>query len=140
MNKWYECRVKYLQIDQEGYERNVTETRLVEAVSYTDAESSIYEIMKEITRHDFHIVGIKQSNITEVIPGAGEFQYKAKVTTVSLDDNGKKIISYCLAAASDIIDAYGKFTELFSTQLTVFKLDSISETNIIETYNLLSSE
>ena len=85
MQTWYECKVKYLKIDQGGFERKVNDNYLIDAVSYTDAETRIYDIMKELTRGDFQVMNIKRSNISEVIsPDNGEWWYKAKISFVSI--------------------------------------------------------
>ena len=100
MQTWYECKVKYMKLDQNGLEQNVNDNYLIDAVSFTDAETRIFEIMKEITRGDFQVVNIRKSNITEVVSkNDGEWWYKAKINLVTIDEEkGKerKITNYIL--------------------------------------------
>lgn len=109
MNTYFEVKVKYTKLDQNGFERKQTDTFLIDAVSYTDAEARTYEIMKEITSGDFQVKNIKPSTIREVISKLdGEYHYKAKITMIALDEEvgrEKKINEYILVAANDIDDA-----------------------------------
>ena len=41
MQTWFECKVKYVKIDDDGRERKVSEVYLVDAVTFTDAETRI---------------------------------------------------------------------------------------------------
>ena len=43
---WYECKVKYRKTDEIGNQKVTTEPYLVDAISYTEAESRINEEMK----------------------------------------------------------------------------------------------
>ncbi len=40
---WYECKVKYRKTDETGTQKVTTEAFLVDALSYTEAESRINE-------------------------------------------------------------------------------------------------
>ena len=42
---WYECKVSYPRDFGNGLEKRVTETYLVDAVSYTEAEARITEVL-----------------------------------------------------------------------------------------------
>lgn len=64
MAKWYECKVKYPKPGQPG---KVTETYLVDALSFTEAEAKIiHEITPYSVGGDLTVTGIKPSKITEV--------------------------------------------------------------------------
>ena len=64
MAKWYECKVKYPKPGQPG---KVTETYLVDALSFTEAEAKIiHEIMPYSVGGDLTVTGIKPSKTTEV--------------------------------------------------------------------------
>ena len=42
---WYECKVKYRKMDETGAQKMANEPYLVDAISYTEAESRINEEM-----------------------------------------------------------------------------------------------
>ena len=64
MQTWFEVKVKYVKVDQDGRERKVSEVYLIDAVSFTDAEARTIEQMQQIIRGEFHIDNIKKSNIS----------------------------------------------------------------------------
>ena len=43
MNVWYECRIRYQKTAESGKEKKVSEAYLVDALSFTEAESRIIE-------------------------------------------------------------------------------------------------
>lgn len=138
MQTWYECKVKYLKIDQGGFEQKVNDTYLIDAVSYTDAESRVFEIMKEITRGDFQIVTIRKSNITEVISkNDGEWWYRAKINMVTIDEEKgkeKKASQFILVMANDISDALKQLDEGLSYMLIPYATTSLQLSNIADVF------
>lgn len=109
MQTWFECKVKYLNVDENGCERKVTDTYLLDAVSFTDAETRISEQMAQLTNGEFQVMDVKMSSISEVIiTNDGEWWYKAKICLVSIDEKGgreKKISNYILVLADDLKQA-----------------------------------
>ena len=62
---WFEAKVKYVKMGEDGKEKKMSELYLLDAMSYTEAESRITESLREMIQGDFYIVGLKKSNITE---------------------------------------------------------------------------
>jgi len=138
MQTWYECRVKYLKIDQGGYERKVNDNYLLDAISFTDAEARIFQKMQEITSADFQVMNIKKSNITEVIPGeTGEWWYKAKISLITIDEEAgkeKKFNQYILVMADDINQALKRLEDGMAYMLVPYVATSIQLSTIVEVY------
>ncbi|MBN1926880.1 MAG: DUF4494 domain-containing protein [Prolixibacteraceae bacterium] len=137
MQTWYECKVRYLKIDQGGYERKVNDNYLIDAVSYTDAESRIFKQMAEITRGEFEVMNIKKSNISEVIANDGEWYYKARISLITIDDEGgkeKKVNNYILIMANDLNDALKKLEEGLSYMMVPYVTVSIQLSTIAEVF------
>jgi hypothetical protein len=144
MQTWYECKVKYLKIDQGGFERNVNDNYLIDAVSFTDAESRIFQIMKEITNGDFQVMNIKRSNISEVISkNDGEWWYKAKISMVTIDEEAgkeKKMNNYVLIMADDIKDALHQLEEGLSYMLIPYVTTMLQLSTIAEVFPYIPAE
>ena len=138
MTTWYECRVKSLKVDQGGFEKKVTDTYLLDAVSYTDAEARIFEIMPTITKGDFQVVKISPSNITEIINnGNGEWWWKAKISLVTIDEEGgkeKKMNNYLLVSADNMAAAVVYLSEGLSYMLVPYFLESMVLSQVVEVY------
>jgi len=141
---YYETRVKFHKVDQSGHERKVTDLYLLDAVSYTDAEARIYEIMKELTRSEFLIMSIKKSNITEVISAKdGEWWYKAKISLVSIDEEkGRevKISNYILVAGNDINDAQVQLAEGLSYMIMPYEVVSVTLSKVADVFPYVVNE
>ena len=138
MQNWFECRVKYLKIDDNGRERKVTETMLFDAVTYTDAEAHVTEQLKEIINGEFVIEKISKSNIFEIFAHeTGEWWFKGKISIGTIDENSgreKKINNYFLVAADDIKEALQRLEEGLSYILVPYTITSLSVSSIVDVY------
>lgn len=57
---WFECKIKYTKVTEDGKEKKVSEMYLLDAVSYTEAESRITEALASMIQGDFYIAGLKK--------------------------------------------------------------------------------
>ena len=105
---WFEAKVKYMKVNEDGREKKVNEAYLLDAMSYTEAESRIMHEMESVISGDYYISSLKKSNITELVPSEDENDdrwYKAKVNIIDADEvSGKEKSTgqYYLVAASNI--------------------------------------
>lgn len=138
MQTWFECKVKYLKVDQGGYERKVSDNYLIDAVSFTDAETRLFEKMEEITSGEFQVMNIKKSNITEVINKEdGEWWFKAKITFISIDEEGgkeKKLNNYALIMADDLKQALLRMEKGLEYMIVPYAVTSIQLSTIAEVF------
>jgi len=138
MQTWYECKVKYKKIDQTGHERNVNDSYLLDAVSFTDAEARIYYHIQQIVRGDFQVTNIKKSAISEILPTEnGEWWYKAKISMITIDEEAgkeKKVNNYVLVMADNIVEALKKLEEGLSYLLIPYVVTAIQLSNIADVF------
>ncbi|WP_372774934.1 DUF4494 domain-containing protein [Mangrovibacterium sp.] len=138
MQTWFEVKVKYVKVDQDGRERKVGESYLVDAVSFTDAEARIIQQMQQIIRGEFQIDNIKKSNIVEIYPAeSGEFWYKARIAIVTIDEKAgkeKKVNNYFLVAADDFKEALQRLEEGLSYILVPYHTTSMTLSNIVDVF------
>jgi hypothetical protein len=144
MQTWYECKVKFLKISQDGFEKKVTDIFLIDAVSFTDAETRAYEIMKELTSGDFQVTNIKKSNITDIIQNVeGEWWYKARIILTSIDEEAgkeKKVTNYCLVSANDIDEATKELHAGLEYVLMPYEVRAISRSLIAEVFPFIPQQ
>jgi len=144
MQTWFECKVKYVKIDDDGRERKVSEVYLVDAVTFTDAETRIIQQMQTMVRGEFVVDNIKKSNIVEIFPhDTGEWWYKARIAIVTIDENAgkeKKINNYLLVAADDIKQALQRLEEGLSYILVPYQTTSLAICNIVDVFPYFSDE
>lgn len=138
MRNWYEVTVKYAKENEEGLLKNVREKYLLDAVSFTEAESLIYDKLGSVIRGDFTVANISKSNIGEVVIWEDtDCFYKCKVTYFVVDaDSGreKKVTQYALISASDVIAAHERMVENLNNMLVSYRIPEVSESPIVEVF------
>ena len=144
MQTWFECKIKYVKIDEDGRERKVSENYLVDAVSFTDAEARIIKEMESNIRGEFSVENIKKSNIVEIFPHEdGEWWYKAKIGLVTIEEKAgkeKKINNYFLVAADDLKEALLRLEDALSYILVPYQTTSLALSTIADVFPYFSEE
>lgn len=91
MQTWFEVKSKYVKIDDEGSERKVSETYLVDGVSCTDAEARLTAELQTMIRGEFTVGKVVTSNIVDILPHEdGEWWWKAKISIVTIDEHANQ--------------------------------------------------
>ena len=140
MALWFECKVRYEKLQENGAVKKVNEPYLVDALTFTEAESRIIEEITPCISGDFSISAVKKTKISEIFfDETGDRYYMAKVNFVSLDEKSgteRKTANFILIQASDFEEAYKNFKKGMEGTLSDFELISLSETMIMDVYPL----
>ena len=135
---WFECKVKYVKVDQDGRERQVTESFLLDAVSFTDAEARITAQMQSLVRGEFTITDIRKSKIAEVFPfEAGEWWYRCTINLSTIDEEAgkeKKLRTTYLVQADDLREALNRLEESLSFLIVPYVASSIAVSTIADVF------
>ncbi|MGL1887795.1 MAG: DUF4494 domain-containing protein [Reichenbachiella sp.] len=138
MNIWYSCKVKYGKVNEEGVMKQTTDSFLVDAMTYTEAEARIYEAMERDVSGEFAVNNISKTNIGDLVQvEEGDYWYKCKVSYSTVDGDSEKEIkvnTYFLVNAEDVKEAFDRVTESLNTMLVPFEIPSVTKTNIVEVY------
>lgn len=143
---WFEAKVKYIKVGENGRERKVSEMFLLDAMSYTEAESRIMHEMETIVKGDYYITGLKKSNITELVPSdheADDRWYRAKIAIIDADEvSGKEKASfqYYLVAAANTNRALENLEMALATFIVPYEIVSISDTTFVDVFPYFSDE
>jgi hypothetical protein len=144
MSIWYSCKLKYAKENDEGLLKQVTEAFLLDAVSYTEAESRIYAIAEEIISREFVVTMITKTNISEVIKTVDEDKwYKCKISYFTNDEEGgkeKKITVYYMVCGGSVAEAYESIKQFYASMLVPYEIEGISKTNVVEVFPFEGSE
>lgn len=145
MQTWFESKVKYMKVSESGSESMVTENFLLDAVSYTDAETRIIRQMQQMVKGgEFTIVDIKKSRIAEVFPYEnGEWWFKATINLVTVDEEAgkeKKMRTYYLIMADDIKEALTRLDESLEYLVIPFVVTSLAVSPIVDVFPYEPSE
>lgn len=139
MQKWFECKVKYSKIDeQSGKDKTISEPYLVDAMSFTEAESRINEKLNEFIHTEFMVVSLSKANYSEIFPQEeGDFWYKCKVSFVTIDENAgkeKKVTTQMLIMANTVKHAYDNLTDALTSGAFEFDIVSIVKSAIVDIF------
>ena len=141
---WFEGKVKYIRIGEDGRERKVAEVYLLDAMSYTEAESRIIREMEGITSGEFWITGLKKSNVTEVVYTTDvndDRWYKAKVAIVDADEvsgREKRSFLYYLVAASDASRALENLNKALETFVVPWEVVGVSDSQVADVFHYVA--
>lgn len=142
---WFEVKIKYNKITEEGKKVKVSETYLIDATSFTEAESRITTSLKEMIQGDFYIVSIKKSNITELIESDDindDKYFKAKVAIIDADEisgREKRSNQYLLVAGANVDRALEHLKNSLSTYVVPTDIVSLGDSNIIDVFHYFNS-
>lgn len=135
---YFECSVKFRKTDEQGVNKLVTESYIVSALSFSEAESNINEQMKVYVGEDFKIVNIKLTNYSEIAAFEDTDKwFKSKISLLYFDEeNGKEKKSniYMLVQANDAKNAYDNTIATLKGTISDFTIPSVSETKIVEVF------
>lgn len=144
MKIWYSCKVKYSKTNDEGIMKQTTDVFLVDAMSYTEAESRIYEAAERDITGEFSVTNISKTNIGDLIQFEdADYWYKCKVSYSTVDGDSEKEVkvnTYFLVNAEDVKEAFERVSENLNTMLVPFEIPSITKTNVVEVYPYDSEE
>ncbi|MFB6319347.1 DUF4494 domain-containing protein [Saccharicrinis sp. FJH54] len=141
---WFEVKVKYQKIDEQGKEKKVSEPYLVDAVSFTEAEARTYEELKAYLGEEFNILNIKRANYSDLFFfDSGDRWFKCKVVFITLDEEKgveKKTSNYMLVQATEIDEALANLTESMKDLTVDYTVQSIQETPIMDVFPYFKDE
>ena len=70
--KLFECAIRYDKTLDNGLQKKITEYYLVDALSFTEAETRITKQMQDFTGGEFEVVAEKITRYSEYLPAAAE--------------------------------------------------------------------
>ena len=141
---WYECKVKYRKTDDIGSQKVTTEPYLIDAISYTEAESRINEEMAAYVSEEFKITNIKVANYAEIHPFENADRwFKSKVSLVAFDEESgkeRKTNMYLLVQANDVKEAYDNTVSVMKNTMGDYTIPAISESPIMDVFPYFSGD
>lgn len=139
-SKWFEVKVSYDKVMEDGSEKKVTETYVVEAMTFTEAEAKIIKDMRTYISGDFDVVNINPMKFKELVFNEQEYcdlYYKAKLLFVTIDEKTEKEkktpVSYLVQAAS-FDDCKNTIRKLMDDTIIDYQISSVAETKILDVF------
>ncbi len=139
--QWFECKIKYEKVMEDGLQKQVVEQYVVDALSFAEAEQRITEQMSQYISGEFEVTDVKKATYKEVFfdddNAASDRWYKAKLQFITIDEKTEKEkrtnVTYLVQACSlhnalDNIDTVMKGTMIDYVQANV------GETQLVDVF------
>ncbi|MDR1330814.1 MAG: DUF4494 domain-containing protein [Tannerella sp.] len=138
MHNWFECKINYEKVAEDGVQKKVSEPYLVDALSFTEAEARIIEEMRPYISGEFTVMDIKRARYAETfLNDSGDRFYKVKINLLTLDEKSgaeKKTAVQMLAQASTLQDAISVIDNGMKGTLADYVIASVIETALIDIF------
>ena len=145
-SKYFEVKIQYQKILENGKEKKVTEQYVVEALSFTEAEKRITEEMSAYIHDSFDVVAEKIAPYNEIFISDNSTDDKwfvSKVGFITLDEKTAKeknqTFRYLVQArTSELAMDYTK--EMVSHGMSDYSIDSVQDTPTLDVFLYGSTE
>lgn len=140
ISTWFTTKVRYQKTQEDGTEKVVSETYVVDALSFTEAESSIIDEMSVYVSGEFHVAGITKAAFGEVFfsdVDDDDKWYKAKLSFITIDEKTEKekrsTVNY-LVQAKSLARALRYVDEEMGKTMNDYEVVALSETPIMDVF------
>lgn len=138
MNNWMLTKVRYEKITETGLQKNVTESYLVDAMSFCEAEKKITKEMESFISGDLAVTAISHYKVSEsFLNETGDRYYRSKLEFITLDEKSgseKKQGVYFLVQANTIEEARNIIVSEMKKTMIDYDIVKIEETKILDVF------
>ena len=141
VSKFYEVKIQYQEMQEDGKEKRVTEQYVVEALSFTEAETRIIEEMTPFIDGNFDVVSEKIAPYNEIFLSDNYYSddkwFVSKVAFITIDEKTEKekkqTFRYLVqAATSELALDYTK--EMLSHGMSDYRIDAVKDTPTLDVF------
>ncbi len=136
---FFECKVRYERVTEEGINKKVTEPYIVKAFTFTEAETMIFKFIEPFTIGEFTVSDIKRCRFSEIIEDkSGDKYYKSVIHYITLNEKSgmeKRIKQLLLVQASSIEEVITNVKKYMKSSMSDYILSKIEETAIMDVCN-----
>jgi len=143
---WFECRIKYEKMQEDGMQKKVSENYVVDALSFTEAEQRIMEEMSSYVSGEFEVADIKKAVYHEVFfadDANDDRWYRAKLQFITIDEKTEKekrsSVSY-LVQASTLNGAVHNIDTVMGGTMIDYVIASVAETTLMDVFEYKKAE
>lgn len=137
---WFECKVRYEKTMEDGMPRKVTETYVVDAVSFGEGEAKVKEALSPYISGEMEVVGMKIAPYKEVFFADSDMAdawYCVKLNFITIDektDKEKKASVTYLINAGSIDSAKKSVDDIMGQTMIDYKTTNLAETRIEDVF------
>ena len=137
---WFETKVKYQKTMEDGSEKVVSEAYVVDALSFTEAESAIIDEMSVYVSGELKVSGIGKACYGEIFFSDiddDDKWYKAKLQFITIDEKSEKEkrsnVNFLVQAAS-FNAAVKNIDESMGKTAIDYEIVNIADTKIMDVF------
>lgn len=138
MHNWFECKITYEKMLENGMQKKVTEPYLVDALSFTEAEARIIEEIRPFITGEFTVADVTRKRYSELFLNEnGDRYYEVKVYFITLDEKSgaeKRTAARMICQASNLKEAIAVLEEGMKGTLADYTIASVAETQIMDIF------
>lgn len=137
-SNWFEVKMRYDKVHEDGYEKKVTESYVVEALSFGEAEKTAIEFLGSYVSGEIQVVNINPMKFQEVFFNEQEScdrYYKAILQFITIDEKTereKHTQVYYLVQASSFDNCKDTIRMIMDGTMIDYQIASVSETKVID--------
>ena len=137
---WFECKIRYEKMTEDGLPKKVSEVYVVDALSFSEAEERIIEEMSSYISGEIEIVDVKIAPYREIFfadDNLADQWFKAKLSFITIDertDKEKRTSMMYLVNAGNISSAINNIDKVMSGTMIDYVTTSISATKIFDVF------
>ena len=147
MNYWFECKVSYeRQADSMGMKK-VSESYLVDALSFTEAEKRIIkEIRPFVSVGELEVVNIRRARIAELFlneEAKDDRYFRAKVNFITVDEKSgseKKTSATMIVKSDSLPNAVTELKAQLDSQMASYEIAAVTDTQILDVFQYEAPE
>ena len=147
MNYWFECKVSYeRQADSMGM-KMVSESYLVDALSFTEAEKRIIkEIRPFVSVGELEVVNIRRARIAELFlneEAEDDRYFRAKVNFITVDEKSgseKKTSATMIVKSDSLPNAVTELKAQLDSQMASYEIAAVTDTQILDVFQYEAPE
>ena len=137
---WFECKIRYDKVDESGVNKATTETYVVDALTFTDAEKAIIKEMEPFISGEFEFKGITKASYKEVFfsdDTTADKWFKVKLQFITLDEKTgkekKSSVTYILQSDT-FNNAVTSISDVMKGSMMEYVTANVQETPIMDVY------
>ena len=137
---WFETKVKYQKTMEDGSEKVVSEAYVVDALSFTEAESAIIDEMSVYVSGELKVSGIGKAGYGEIFfsdMDDDDKWYKAKLQFITIDEKSEKEkrsnVTY-LVQAKSLARALRYIDEVMGKTMIDYDVIGLNETKLMDVF------
>lgn len=140
VSKFFEVKVQYQKMQDDGKEKKVTEQYVVEAMSFTEAEARIIEEMSPYISEALDVVAEKIAPFNEILLSDNSNDDKwflSKVSFITIDEKTakeKKTSQRLLVQAETSEKAMDYTNEMLSHGMSDYSIDAVKDTPTLDVF------